>query len=127
MTTIIICLIIATSMPILFKAPLAYAQNKAGGYNNRYPRAQQNKLRGFGARAKAVHENSFEALIMFVPGALTALITHNVGEIAQYLAIGFIVSRLIYALCYWFNVHRLRSLFWGVGFACSIGLLVISL
>lgn len=127
MTTIIICLIIATIMPIVFKAPLAIAQNKHGGYDNRNPRAQQSKLTGFGARAKAVHENSFEALIMFIPGALTALITQNVGDIAQYLAIGFVISRLIYAICYWLDIHVLRSLVWSVGLACSIGLLIISL
>ncbi|MEP4892119.1 MAG: MAPEG family protein [Aliiglaciecola sp.] len=127
MNTIIICLIIATIMPILFKAPLAFAQNKMGGYDNRNPREQQSKLTGFGARARAVHENSFEALMMFIPGALTALITRNVGDIPQYLAIGFVVSRLIYAICYWLDIHVLRSVVWSIGLACSIGLLIICL
>ena len=45
-------------MPILFKAPLAFAMNKLGGYDNRHPRAQQAQLKGFGARALAVHQNS---------------------------------------------------------------------
>ncbi|WJG10855.1 MAPEG family protein [Aliiglaciecola sp. LCG003] len=127
MTTILICLAIATIMPILFKAPLAVAMNQQGGYDNRHPRAQQSQLSGFGGRAKAVHENSFEALIMFTPGALAAIVTHQVGDIAQYLAITFIIARTIYAFCYWFNIHVLRSVVWLVGFICSIGLLVISI
>jgi uncharacterized MAPEG superfamily protein len=127
MTIIIICLTIATAMPILFKIPLAYAMNQKGGYDNRHPRAQQSQLTGFGARAKAAHENSFEALIMFTPGALTAIVTNNVGHLAQYLAIGFVIARLVYALCYWFDVHLLRSIFWAIGFGCSIGLLLISI
>ena len=53
MTIIIICLFIATLMPILAKAPLALAMNKAGGYDNRNPREQQKSLSGFGARANA--------------------------------------------------------------------------
>ncbi|GAA0852842.1 MAPEG family protein [Aliiglaciecola litoralis] len=125
--TIIICLIIATAMPILFKAPLAVAMNKLGGYDNRHPRAQQSKLTGFGARAKAVHENSFEALIMFTPGAVTAIATGTTGYLADTLAITFVVARMMYALCYWFDIHVLRSAVWFVGFGCSIGLLLLSL
>ena len=128
MTTLIICLAIATAMPILFKAPLAFAMNQLGGcYDNRHPRAQQSQLSGFGARAKAVHENSFEALIMFAPGALTAIATNQVGNIAQYLAITFVIARFAYALSYWFDVHILRSSVWFIGFGCSLGLFFVAL
>ena len=92
MTIIIICLFIATLMPILAKAPLAMAMNKAGGYDNRNPREQQKTLSGFGARAKAAHENCFEALIMFTPGALAVLVTNNAGQLAEYVAIAFVVA-----------------------------------
>ena len=124
MTTILICLLIATVMPILMKAPLAYAMNKEGGYNNRHPRSQQNKLTGFGARAKAAHENSFEALIMFTPGALAAVATNTTGALVEYLCISFILARILYGLCYLYDTHVLRSTFWGIGFACSVALLI---
>ncbi len=123
MTTILICLLIATIMPIVAKAPLAFAMNKLGGYDNRHPRAQQASLTGFGARAKAAHENSFEALMMFIPGALTAIATHNTGLLAQYLSIGFVIARVLYIFCYLYDQHLLRSTFWTVGFACSVALL----
>lgn len=127
MTTILICLLIATILPILAKAPLAIAMNKEGGYDNRHPRAQQNNLTGFGARAKAAHENSFEALIMFTPGALAVIATNSVGSLAEYLCIGFIVSRVLYIFCYLYDVHVLRSTFWAAGFGCSVALLITAL
>jgi len=65
MTILIYCAFVAMLLPFASKMPLAYAMNKAGGYDNKNPRAQQDKLEGFGARAKAAHYNSYEALIMF--------------------------------------------------------------
>lgn len=127
MTIIIICLFIATLMPMIAKAPLALAMNKAGGYDNRNPREQQNSLSGFGARAKAAHENCFEALIMFTPGALAVLITNNAGQLAEYFAIAFVVSRLVYLLAYYLDKHVLRSAFWGVGFLSSLALVYMAI
>ncbi|KXI28323.1 MAPEG family protein [Paraglaciecola hydrolytica] len=128
MTLILVCLLIATLMPIIAKAPLVFAQNKQpGGYDNHHPRAQQNALLGFGARAKAAHENCFEALIMFTPGALAVVALNQVGPIAQYLCIAFIVARVAYLFCYWFDVHLVRSICWGLGFCCSISLIVLAL
>lgn len=123
MTTLLICLFIATLMPILSKVPLAIAMNKEqGGYNNRNPREQQKSLLGFGARAKAAHENCFEALIMFTPGVLAVLVTNSADQLAEYFAIAFIAARFAYLLTYYFDKHLLRSTFWSVGFACSIAL-----
>jgi uncharacterized MAPEG superfamily protein len=128
MTIIIICLFIATLMPILAKAPLALAMNKAGGgYDNRNPREQQNSLAGFGARAKAAHENCFEALIMFTPGALAVLVTHNAGQLAEYFAIAFVASRLAYLFAYYLDKHVLRSTFWGIGFISSLSLVWLAI
>jgi uncharacterized MAPEG superfamily protein len=128
MTIVIICLFIATIMPILAKAPLAIAMNKEkGGYNNRTPREQQKLLSGFGARAKAAHENCFEALIMFTPGALAVLITNNAGQLAEYFAIAFVASRLAYLCAYYFDKHVLRSFFWGIGFISSVSLVWLAI
>ncbi|GAA0341602.1 MAPEG family protein [Bowmanella denitrificans] len=124
MYMILLCLFIATILPILSKAPLAFAQAKAGGYDNRNPRAQQAALTGFGARAKAGHENAFEALLMFIPGALAVLVTGQVDTYAQYLAQGFIVARVLYHFFYLFDWHLPRSLVWTAGFACSVLLLL---
>ena len=65
MSVIITCLFIAALLPILAKAPVAYAMNQLGGYDNKHPREQQSKLTGFGGRALGAHQNSFESLINF--------------------------------------------------------------
>ncbi|AGH42811.1 MAPEG family protein [Paraglaciecola psychrophila] len=127
MSIIIICLFIVTVMPILAKAPLALAMSKAGGYDNRNPREQQKSLSGFGARAKAAHENCFEALIMFTPGALAVLVTNNAGQLAEYFAIAFVASRLAYLVAYYFDKHVLRSTFWSIGFISSLSLVWLAI
>lgn len=123
MSILLTCLLIAVLLPIISKGPLAMAMIRAGGYNNRYPREQQKKLKGFGARAKAAHENSFEALIMFIPGALAAIALGQVGSVAETLAMLFIAARCGYIVCYWMDIHWLRSVFWALGFGVSVTLL----
>ncbi|NMH59251.1 MAPEG family protein [Alteromonas ponticola] len=128
MTLLLLCLFIATLMPILAKVPLAYAQNKQeGGYNNKEPRAQQASLTGFGARARAAHENCFEALTMFAPGLLACIATNTTGPLIVNLAITFVVARTVYLFAYWFNIHLLRSSAWLVGFAVSLALIYFAL
>lgn len=128
MSVVLTCLLIATIMPILAKAPLAYVMNKCqGGYDNRNPREQQKVLTGLGARAKAAHENCFEALIMFTPGALATLITNNIGSTVEHIAMTFIGVRVLYLLAYYFDFHIARSLFWSIGFAASVALLYLAI
>ena len=128
MSTILICLFIATLLPILAKVPLAIAMGKEqGGYNNRSPREQQKQLSGFGARAKAAHENSFEALIMFTPGALAVVATNSLGSMAEYLAMAFIAARVAYLFAYWYDVALLRSAAWAVSFITSLSLIWLAI
>ncbi|MGQ3892422.1 MAPEG family protein [Legionella sp. CNM-4043-24] len=124
MSTLIICLFIATLLPYLARVPVALAMNKApGGYNNDCPREQQASLKGFGARAIAAHQNSFEALLVFSTAALTAIASNHVTPMVQYLAIVFIISRLVYHALYLMNMASLRSLVWFIGLVCSLTIL----
>ena len=127
MNLVLICLFIATLMPVLSKAPLALAMARlGGGYNNRNPRGQQAQLTGFGARAKAAHENSFEALIMFAPGALACIATEQTAGTASQLALAFVIARVAYLVSYWCDWHLARSGFWGIGFICSLALILMA-
>lgn len=123
METMLIALFIAVLLPILAKVPLAIAQVKTGRYDNRNPRAQQASLAGFGARAKAAHENSFEALILFTPGALTIMALNLPTEAAQYAAILFVFARIVYLLMYWIDQHIMRSVAWALGYGASLFLI----
>jgi uncharacterized MAPEG superfamily protein len=123
MATLIICLFIAILLPYVSKIPLAYAMHKTGGYDNHYPREQESRLQGFGARAYAAHQNSFESLLVFSTAALTALATNHVSYIIQLLAVVYIVSRFIYHGLYLMNLATLRSTIWFLGIACCVAIL----
>ena len=124
MTTLIICLIIACLMPYISKIPLAVAmKEQPNGYDNNHPRAQQASLSGFGARALAAHQNSFESLIIFSAAVTTALATQHTGLAIQILAIIYLVSRFIYHVLYLLNWATLRSTIWALGLIASFGIL----
>jgi uncharacterized MAPEG superfamily protein len=120
MSLLITCLFIATIMPYLAKLPVAYAMHKAGGYNNNYPREQQARLQGFGARALAAHHNSFESLLIFAIAILTAIATNNHSSLIENLAVVHIVARCVYHVLYLMNLATLRSAIWAVGLLSSL-------
>ncbi|MDF2179519.1 MAPEG family protein [Aliiglaciecola sp. CAU 1673] len=120
MYTILLCIFISCLLPFVAKAPLAYAMAKSGGYNNRLPREQQRSLTGFGARAKAAHENAFEALIVFAPCALAVVAVDAVSGYTETLAMVFVVARILYNLMYLLDWDKLRSSVWMVGIVCSM-------
>ena len=128
MSILILCLFIACLLPYLSKIPVAMAMKKQkGGYDNYEPRAQQAKLTGFGARAVAAHQNSFESLIVFAAAILTAVATQHVTPGIQLLAIGYLISRIVYHLFYIMNWATLRSLIWAVGLLCSLSIIWLSI
>ncbi len=92
---------------------------KQGRYDNNHPRAQQNQLTGYGARALAAHQNAFESAIIFAPAILLAIITKQVSTTIEMLAIAHVVARLLYHVLYLLNWSSLRSFFWMIATSCS--------
>ena len=111
-------------MPFIAKAPLALAMHKESRYDNKYPRAQQQRLEGFGARANAAHYNCFEALACFAPAVLAVLAVDAVNEMAILCAWIFVAARVAYVVCYWLNQHVIRSISWTIAMAAMIVLFV---
>lgn len=119
------CVFISALLIFLAKAPVARAmQQESGHYDNRLPRSQQARLTGFGARALAAHLNSFEAFPLFAVGVLMAHVSQTQGLLVDGLAVLFVISRLLYMLCYWADWHWQRSLVWGIGLLCSLLLML---
>jgi len=117
------CLIAVCLLPYLAKVPLAWAMFQQGtesmpGYDNNEPRTQQKQLRGFGARCLAAHENSFEALILFVAAVLLTISTEHIDRNAVVLAMAFVICRVFYLFFYWLNWDKLRSSVWFIGMLC---------
>ena len=101
---------------------LAVAMQRSGGYDNRHPRAQQQSLEGFGARANAAHYNCFEAITYFAPAALAVLALTTVGTTHVYLAVAFVICRIVYLFCYWYDIDKLRSIMFVAGLGISVAL-----
>jgi len=120
MSLLIWTLLIAVLLPFLSKLPVAIAMHKLNGYDNNYPRNQQENLTGFGARALAAHKNSFESLIIFAPAILIAITTHNTGELIQQLAVSYIIARVLYHILYLLDFSTLRTLVWIVSLLSPI-------
>ena len=128
MTTLVVCLLIAILLPYLAKLPVGYAMQKArGGYDNNHPRLQQASLQGFGARAVAAHQNCFESLAVFSTAALTAMVTHHLSPLIQFLAVIYIASRFIYIFVYLMDIAALRSAVWFIGIICCIVIMSLCL
>ena len=118
------CVFISALLIYVARMPVAKAMKEQGGYNNHLPRQQQAQLTGFGARAVAAHQNCFEAFILFAVGVLIAHTTQTAGWLIDTLAIIFVITRIIYLLCYCGDLAWQRSLVWVVGLVCSLLLMI---
>ncbi|SES80491.1 MAPEG family protein [Thalassotalea agarivorans] len=127
MTILILCLTIAALLPFLAKAPVAIEMNKLGGYNNKFPREQQKKLEGMGARALAAHHNAFESFIVFAPAVLLAVMFKLATPTIVTLAVIHVLARVAYNFLYLANKSTLRSLSWTVGIGCSFAIYILVL
>ena len=120
------CLFFAALLLVLTKVPVAVAMSRNDeGYDNSHPRAQQNALTGWGARAMAAHANMFEAFPLFAAAVLTVQVSGSIGMLANVLAGLFIVARVLYTLLYLADRSTLRSLVWGVGVVSCLIMLVL--
>ncbi|WP_411369007.1 MAPEG family protein [Pseudidiomarina salilacus] len=120
MSTLIWCLLIAGLLPIAAKAPVVYFQNRDNGYDNHHPRAQQQRLTGAGARAVAGHYNAYEAFPLFAAAVVLVIATGHTGTFNQWLAVGFVVFRVLYHILYLGDWDKLRSLVWLFALLCPV-------
>lgn len=110
--------------------PLAFAATaKAGGerYDNRRPREWLEARSGWRLRAHWAQQNSYEA---FPPFAAAVIIAHQLEANQAWvdtLALLFIGFRILYGALYIADRHVLRSLAWTAGFACVVGLFILSM
>lgn len=128
MTVPLLCLPISLVLVYLSKLPLAVAMRRLpGGYDNKEPRAQAAKVEGWGRRAAAAHANGFENFPGFAAGVLVAHVTGADPKLATILAVTYVAARALYPVIYIANIHALRSMVWAVGFACTLGLMLLPL
>ena len=93
-----------------------------GSYDNRSPRDWEAKLEGRKRRAVFAHHNHFEAFAPFAAAVIIARILQAPQDVVNVLAGAFIVLRVAYTWAYLSGQAGLRSLFWGLGFACVVAI-----
>jgi uncharacterized MAPEG superfamily protein len=121
------CIVAAWLVVYGTKLPVAVAMHLAGGYDNRYPRAQQARLEGWGARSVAAHQNGFESFAPFAAAVLVAHLGGGPERVIDLFAVSFVVARIGYLVCYLADWPSLRSAVWSVGFLLTLALFLTPL
>ncbi|MGE8361930.1 MAPEG family protein [Pseudomonas sp.] len=121
------CVLIALFLPYV---ATVVTKALSGGFaprHNHHPRAFLATLEGRAARANSAQLNGFETSPAF---AVAVIIAHLAGGAAQStldaLAVAFIVSRVLYLICYVADWASLRSLVWFVGMGLIVSLFVVA-
>jgi len=89
-------------------------------YDNSMPRQWLAKQTGFRARANAAQANLFESLPFFFTAVIIAHIEHASQTRVDLLAIGFVIARIAFLICYIANWPTIRSIVWLLGLICII-------
>jgi len=110
---------------VLFMGLLPYvaagiAKKGFENYDNSQPRAWLAQQSGFRARANAAQANLFESLPFFFVAVIMASLMHAPQAKLDLLALGFVVSRIAYLICYVANWPTARSIVWLCGIACVV-------
>ena len=91
-------------------------------YDNSMPREWLAKQTGFRDRANAAQANLFESLPFFFAAVIIAQIQHAPKDRIDLLAIGFVIARIAYLICYIANWPTTRSIVWVAGLICVVAL-----
>ncbi len=121
MTIAYSCVLIMILFPYIF----TFLAKTSSHYNNHDPRHYLEKTTGWRRRANYIQLNSFESTPAFGIAVIIAHLTHASQPLIDTFAIVFVITRIVYAICYLADKAKLRSLFWVVGFACIIGLFFV--
>lgn len=121
------CVLIALMLPYI---ATGVAKVSAGGFtpkHNHDPRAFLANVQGVAKRAHNAQQNGFEITPAF---AAAVIIAHLAGGAEQGLldqmAIAFVVSRVLYTLCYLADWALLRTVVWSVGIGIIVALFFVS-
>ncbi|MBS0200331.1 MAG: MAPEG family protein [Proteobacteria bacterium] len=121
MTIPYLCILITALLPYVWVTIAKAAGEK---YDNRDPRgwlARQDNARAH--RANGAQLNGFETFPAFAASVLMAQFAGVDHATITWLAIGFVVFRILHGVFYVGNKHQFRSLSWFLGLFCVLGLM----
>lgn len=127
MTTPFWCVLLAGLLPYVWVTIAAGERRKQfGSVDNKLPRLQEAQLTGRGARAMGAHNNAFETFSFFAAAVVVAHIAGADPRWSSILAIVFVLSRIVHGFLYLADIDVMRSLTFGVGQLCSLGLFILA-
>jgi uncharacterized MAPEG superfamily protein len=124
MSAVIVLVLLATLLPL---AAAAAAKWGFKGYDNHDPRAWLARQTGFRARAQAAQDNSWEALTLYLPGAVLAISRGAEPALLLPLAVGFLAARIAYLYCYITDRPTARSSVWLLGMVVTFWMYIAAL
>jgi uncharacterized MAPEG superfamily protein len=112
---------------VLFMGLLPYvaagiAKKGFENFDNSMPRQWLAKQTGFRARANAAQANLFESLPLFFAAVIIASISNAPQARVDLLAIGFVLARMAFLVCYLANWPTTRTIVWTIGLACVVSI-----
>jgi len=124
MTIAYVCILIAALLPYIW---VAIAKSGGPRYDNRDPRgwmAKQDNPRVH--RASAAQFNAFEAFAPFAASVLMAQFAGVDVRHITWLAVAFVLLRVLHGVTYVANMHYLRSMMWLGAIVCVFALMVMA-
>lgn len=119
-------MMLASVLPLLF-AILAKVLGGFGVADNSHPRDVVAKYTGRAARANAAQQNSYESLPIFLASVIVAMLFFVPQVVINYLAVMYVMLRVIYGIAYIVNLPTLRSIIWTLSMACCFMLFYLAI
>ena len=116
------CILIAALLPYVW---VSIAKSSAPGYNNKDPRGWIAKQESYRVRnAYNAQLNAFEAFPAFAAAVLMAQLAQVDVQRVMWLAVAFVVFRVLHGVFYLTSTQALRSLSWFGGLICVLTLMI---
>jgi uncharacterized MAPEG superfamily protein len=119
MTIAYYCVLFMGLLPIV---AAGIAKKGFKDFDNSMPRQWLAQQTGFRARANAAQANLFESLPLFFAAVIIASINNAPQARVDLLAIGFVLARIAFLVCYLANWPTSRTIVWTIGLACIVGI-----
>lgn len=119
-------MVVASLLPLL----MALTAKALGGFNladNAHPRDFLQGTTGAAARANAAQQNSYESLPIFLASVIVAMLFFVPQVVINYLAVVYVMLRVIYGIAYIVNLPTLRSIIWTLSMACCFMLFYLAI
>ncbi len=115
------CVLIAALLPIIWVALAKWGEPT----KNQYPREEVDDLPPRKRRAYAAHQNAYENFPFFAAAVIIALTSGAPLAAVNWLALVYVILRVVHGLCYVGNYSTQRSIVYALGWFTNIAIFVL--